>query len=638
MAKNELLNEFFTGINYWGSKHATNMWNVDKYDPQSIEEDMIALKKAGVTHLRIFPMWADFQPLTALYTTSDVPYEYTFGEEHLPDTEAGRAGVSEEACKNFENFCDIVEKYDLKLVVGLITGHMSFREFAPPAFAGKHRLSDPTVLKWQLRFVRYFVRRFKNRACIAGWDLGNEVNNMAHGKEFTTDDFYVWCSAIADAIRANDPDHPVISGMDASSPEKKADNLVTIRETCDMHTCHPYNIFQSKMDPLPSMKPTLDLAFRCRMYEDIAQVPTFVQEFGAIGYLNCSLKTEADFYRASLYTSLAHGCHGVMWWCAFDQGMHRFTPYDWNNIGSDYGFYDKDMKMKPLAEENLRFKEMLKKLPGGNLPKHVTDGVILVPRDNGDADFDKLRAAYLLAKQANLDMNFSYALDKIPDAPLYVLPSLTSNQPLPARRLDEILEKVENGAVLYLSLGASLFRRIPEITGVTVAWREIVQKNTVVSVAGEELPVTTPVCYQVESVDAEILGTDSEGTPVFFKKAWGKGQIYFSLIPFELNAALRPHVFHGDKDIDYSVIYREIAKSLESKKVADSDSPFIRLTEHPVDEKSRYIVAVNYNYKPEKAKITVKGGKLTPVHGAEIQDGVLSMRENDGAIFLYQAD
>ena len=120
MAKNELLNEFFTGINYWGSKHATNMWNVDKYDPQSIEEDMIALKKAGVTHLRIFPMWADFQPLTALYTTSDVPYEYTFGEEHLPDTEAGRAGVSEEACKNFENFCDICEKYDLKLVVGLI--------------------------------------------------------------------------------------------------------------------------------------------------------------------------------------------------------------------------------------------------------------------------------------------------------------------------------------------------------------------------------------------------------------------------------------------------------------------------------------------------------------------------------------
>ena len=83
MSKNELLNEFFTGINYWGSKHATNMWNVDKYDPASIEEDMIALKKAGITHLRIFPMWADFQPLTALYTTSDIPYEYTFGEEHL---------------------------------------------------------------------------------------------------------------------------------------------------------------------------------------------------------------------------------------------------------------------------------------------------------------------------------------------------------------------------------------------------------------------------------------------------------------------------------------------------------------------------------------------------------------------------
>ena len=324
---------FFTGVNYWALKNATNMW--EDFDEASIEEDMKAMAAAGVTHLRVFPTWHVFQPLKALYTTRLTPYEYRFGEEARPDTEAGRAGVSEEACRKFERFCDLSEQYGFKLVVGLITGHMSFREFAPPAFEGRQRLSDPTVLKWQLRFVRYFVRRFKDRAAIAGWDLGNEVNNMASGEGFVKDDFYVWCSAIADAVRACDPAHPVVSGMDALSIEKDASNYEVIRETCDIHTCHPYNIFATQGDPLPSMKPVCDLTARCRYGEDIAGVPTFVQEFGSIGYLNCSPKTEADFYRACLYATLAHGCHGVMWWCAFDQGQLRFAPYEWTNSGSD---------------------------------------------------------------------------------------------------------------------------------------------------------------------------------------------------------------------------------------------------------------------------------------------------------------
>ena len=147
---------FFTGINYWGLKDATQMW--EKYDDASVEEDMKALRGADVTHLRVFPLWPVFQPLTALYTSREEPYEYRFGEEPLPNTDAGRAGVSEEACLRFENFCALAEKYGLKLIVGLITGHMSFRNFAPPAFAGRRLVGDPTVLKWQLRFVRYFVR------------------------------------------------------------------------------------------------------------------------------------------------------------------------------------------------------------------------------------------------------------------------------------------------------------------------------------------------------------------------------------------------------------------------------------------------------------------------------------------------
>ena len=627
---------FFTGINYWALKNATNMW--EDFDAASIEEDFRVMREAGITHLRVFPTWHIFQPLKALYTTSAIPYEYRFGEEPLPDTEAGRAGVSEEACQKFDTFCDLAEKYGLKLVVGLITGHMSFREYAPPAFEGRHRLSDPTVLKWQLRFVRYFVRRFRGRAAIAGWDLGNEVNNMAHGEEFTDDDFYVWCSAVSDAIRANDPVHPVISGMDASSISRRAANLEVIRDTCDIHTCHPYNIFSTASDPLPSMKPVLDLAYRCRLDEDISGVPTFVQEFGAIGYLNCSLKTEADFYRACLYAALSHGCHGVMWWCAFDQGHLRFPPYEWNNIGSDYGFFDKNRAPKPIVAENRRFRELLEKLPGAALPPQRTDGVILVPRDNGDADESILRAAFLLGKRANLDLRFSYALSPIPDAPLYILPSLHTNQSIPATRLDELLEKVEQGATLYLSLGSALFRRIPEITGVQVGWRACVPTKETLDFAGEKLPLSGPVYYQVESSQAEILARTEAGAPRFFMRPYGKGKIFFLLLPLEQELAARPGAFWAEDMPGYEAVYRALGRAAGVQRRVETDCPFVHATEHPIDEKSGYAVFINYSAQPRTVRVARHGVRLIPLHNAELHGDALSLRENDGAVFRWEKE
>ena len=191
------------------------MW--EDFDIKSIENDFKVMKDAGITHLRVFPLWSVFQPLKALYGPGDV-YEYGFGEEKRPDTPAGHAGVSEDACEKFEEFCALAGKYDFKLVVGLITGHMSFRTYTPPAFEGKALLSDPTVIKWQLRFVKYFVTRFRDTDAIIGWDLGNETCNMP-GIGNNPDTYYVWSSAIADAIRVCDGTRPIISGLDYSTIE-----------------------------------------------------------------------------------------------------------------------------------------------------------------------------------------------------------------------------------------------------------------------------------------------------------------------------------------------------------------------------------------------------------------------------------
>lgn len=43
--------------------------------------------------------------------------------------------------------------------------------------------------------------------------------------------------------------------------------------------------------------------------------------------------------------------------------------------------------------------------------KLLKNAVILVPRDDGGITLHTLRASYMLAKQANIDVNFAYVMD-----------------------------------------------------------------------------------------------------------------------------------------------------------------------------------------------------------------------------------
>lgn len=80
--------------------------------------------------------------------------------------------------------------------------------------------------------------------------------------------------------------------------------------------------------------------------------------------------------------------------------------------------------------------------------------------------------SYILAKRAGINPHFCYALDKIPDSDLYILPCLTAYHAIPKSRLYELLEKVKNGANLYVSADWGFIRDFKEIFGVEVLSRE----------------------------------------------------------------------------------------------------------------------------------------------------------------------
>ena len=155
---------FFLGCNYWASHAGTAMWQ--KWDADVVDEDFRRIAAAGLTVVRAFPLWPDFQPIDLLLQGSGRPREYRFGEQPLPETEEGRCGMSVEAVEHFQVFCDLAQKHGISLVIGLVTGWMSGRFFAPRALERRNVLTDPVCLMWETRFVRYMVRRFREHPAI----------------------------------------------------------------------------------------------------------------------------------------------------------------------------------------------------------------------------------------------------------------------------------------------------------------------------------------------------------------------------------------------------------------------------------------------------------------------------------------
>ena len=168
----------FTGVNYWASHAGTYMWR--RWDAKTVEKDFAALRAQGVDTLRVFPLWPDFQPLTRMIGNV-APLTEGVLQSDMPLSNP--AGVDEEMMKRFRLMCDAARRHDMKLVVGLITGWMSGRRFLPPALEDKNPICNPESIKWQVRFVRHFVREMRDHPAIAAWDLGNECNTFGGNRD-----------------------------------------------------------------------------------------------------------------------------------------------------------------------------------------------------------------------------------------------------------------------------------------------------------------------------------------------------------------------------------------------------------------------------------------------------------------------
>ena len=595
--------KFFTGCNYWASHAGTNMWS--DWRPDVIEADFARLAEAKIGVLRVFPLWSDFQPLRIHRGGGGYEREFRLREDPLPFTEAGRAGVDEVMAERFGVFCDLAEKYGLQLIVGLVTGWMSGRMHMPEAFAGKALLTDPAVIRWQVRFVRYMVKHFRDKPAIAAWDLGNECNCMGGADRNAA---YLWAAVITDTIKLEDPTRPVVSGMHGLKPDGNW-TPEDQGEILDILCTHPYPLFtpHCDTDPLNQMKSILHSTAESVLYETLGGKPCFSEEAGTLGPMIADEDIAADYIRTALISAWAHDLRGFVWWCANEQSALTHTPYDWDAVERELGLFRLDGSPKPVAGVFTDFMNRLNAFEAdtlAKLPPRITDGVCVLT-----AGQDSWAAAYgtfLLAKQAGLDITFAWCHDEIPAAPVYFLPSLTGNAAIEGHELAELLRRVhDDGAILYLSVNDSLMSPFAQFTGVKVKTRCRRTAGDTVHLGDDPFGLWSPVRMQMEAVTAQPLAADQEGRPVFTVNTYGKGRVYFCAYPLELDASCKPGVISGQSAVPYYAFYKAMGLTNPRKQfhLTGDDAVFVGMTEHPVDETHHTLVLVNYT--PEERTVTV---------------------------------
>lgn len=619
---------FFTGCNYWASHAGLNMWH--EWDAETIDSDLRRLSEHGVKVLRIFPLWSDFQPLRMHTVGAQTPNQVRMGESVLPETDAGNAGVSEVMLNRFRYFLDTAEKYGHKLIVGLVTGWMSGRMFVPEMLQGRNVITDPLAIKWQIKYVRHMVRTFRDHPAIAAWDLGNECNCM--GEAPTREAFYCWMASISMAIRVEDASRPVISGMHGVRIEGKAAPRDQ-GELTDILTTHPYPLFTPHCgtDQINHMKSALHAAAESRYYADLSGKPCFAEEVGCLGPMIASDEVAADYSTASMFTLWAHDCHGFVWWCAYEQLMLTSTPYDWDAVERELGLFRLDMSPKPIVHAMDRFRRFTE--GAGRLPENITDAVCILTK--GQDTWAVAYGAFILAKKAHMDIRFADAEYELPEADVYMLPSIKGTASIPRRTYMALMDKVKNGATLYMSLDDCLLSPFDKLTGMRVITRCHALSADMVEFGGDTFTLDSPIRICTESVGADVLAKNDKGDGVFSRFSLGKGTVYCLNYPIEYQMGVRPAVTDGENAQPLEKLYRAMGLRSDGR-VADISLPTIGLTEHVISESERMLVVINYEPYAQTGRITLGDGwRITGIdsieNAASLDGSDITIAKNTGA-------
>lgn len=540
--------EFILGCNYWASNAGAEMWR--EFDIDVIHKDIKILAQNGVKCIRVFPNWRDFQPVMPLYKDAGSLACYCLEGEREPENDYY---LDELMLGRFDSFLTICEKYNVKVIVGLITGWMSGRLFVPPALYDKNVITDPLAQYFEQLFVRGFITQFKYRNSIIAWDLGNECNGM--GLVNARWEAANWTALMSNAIRATDAERPVISGMHnlgVTTHWRINDQAMFT----DMLTTHPYPYWSehTRIDEILSYRTLMHPTAQTKFYGEIGGKPCMAEELGTMGPMICCNEYAGSFIRINLFSLWANGATGVMWWCSSDQNHLVTFPYSEQMVERELGMLDEQYQAKPVLEEIKKFSDFLSTLDF-NLPSAQADAVCILTRDQRQWGIGYV--TYLMFRQAGLNCQFSYGDQMIPDSKLYLLPSINGFQVLPKKQYDILKRKVYEGADLYISVNDGILSGFEELTGMRVIDSYQYPERGSVAIFGEEIQYVRSCNFKMKAVTAQVLVYDQSNEPLITVHTYGKGRVFLVNFPLEDNIVNKHNAFEGKEYILYKSLFKD---------------------------------------------------------------------------------
>ena len=561
------------GMNYWGSKWATQMWR--RWDAASVDEDLRVLAANGMRLLRVFPNWADFQPIYAVPLNggnwNKVNEIRMFpSEEKLPDTPAGFAGVDERMMERFASFCDMAEKHGIRLIVPILTGQMTFRNLVPPALLHVDLYGDPQAIKWEMRFVDYFVRRLKDKKAIVAWESGNETRMIATNTG--ADQAEAWQRYIHSVIRLADDSRPIV-GVDGL--ELTRDSVWPTKVNAmlsDYVTVHPYHHISGNAyrDSVNGIRLAFFCAAQNTLQEDVAGKPSFVEEHAFRRAPAASRELTARYLDGLLWNLWSCNARAMLWWCAFDQDHLDTAPYDWRQVYQEFGIMKSDRSPYPYTHAIRDFAAFQDRLPFAALPPARREALFVV--DNAET----AQAAYILARQAGFMPRFAAADEKIPDAKAYFIPCALGRNHIGTRAWEDLERRVRDGATLYVSWNDTFFPRLHEITGVELQSRRVAP--------GGEAVATFAALTAEKAMDLP------DGNALY-RNRFGKGTVYYATYPMEKRLYARTDGFACDA-------WRAYAAVFPTPQLVEDGARDVTTSEHRFADGKTAVIVVNNAVEP----------------------------------------
>ena len=249
----------------------------------------------------------------------------------------------------------------------------------------------------------------------------------------------------------------------------------------------------------------------------------------------------------------------------------------------------------------------MRRLGIGCFDQRETDALCVLTQ--GQEAWPVATMSFLLGKQSGIEMRFIYHDMPLPEAPIYLLPSVKGWTPLYKKPYYEILRRVyEAGSTLYLSWDGGAIEAFEEVFRLCSRGQYALRgsENALFHFDGQDetLPFFCPGNgILLQSAGADVLAETAEGLPVWTAATYGKGKVFF--LSFGLEAMLWKMPMAFDTGSPYARIYRTIRENSPASREVLCANPLLCLSRVRKGDQ-KYAVVVNPSATNQPLRLTIR--------------------------------